>query len=77
MVWFSGLYSRQRHWILALGFLLLGAILEVMQGTFTAVRAMDLHDLGANSAGIVVGFVLAGFGLANWAWRLEAWLTRK
>ncbi len=77
MIWFAGLYPRRQHWMLAVGFLLLGALLEVAQGTLTASREMDVRDLGANAAGIIVGYVLAGFGLANWARRMEAWLTRR
>lgn len=75
-LWFSGLYPRQQHWILGLCFVLLGAILEVLQGAFTQVRMMDVRDLAANTAGIAAAFVLAGFGIANWARRVEAWWTR-
>lgn len=76
MVWFAGLYPRNRHWMLGLGLFLLGAILEVLQGTMTATREMDIHDLAANTSGILIAYGLCGFGLANWATRVEAWLTR-
>ncbi|HJS22165.1 MAG TPA: hypothetical protein VJ764_05870 [Steroidobacteraceae bacterium] len=66
MVYFCGLYPRERHPMLALAFFLLGAMLEVLQGALTATRHMDLIDLTANTLGIVLGFVVARLGLAQW-----------
>jgi glycopeptide antibiotics resistance protein len=66
MVYFSGLYPRERHPMLALAFFLLGAMLEVLQGTLTTTRHMDVLDLTANTLGIVLGFVFARLGLAQW-----------
>jgi glycopeptide antibiotics resistance protein len=66
MVYFSGLYPRERHPLLALAFFLLGAMLEVLQGAVTATRHMDFIDLTANTLGIVLGFVFARLGLAQW-----------
>jgi VanZ family protein len=77
MVWFAGLYPRRQHWILGVGLFLLGGLLEVLQGTMTTTREMELRDLAANTSGILIGYGLAGFGLANWALRLESWWTRK
>ena len=51
---------------LALAFFLLGALLEILQGTLTTTRHMDLVDLTANSLGIALGFVFARLGLAQW-----------
>jgi VanZ family protein len=77
MIWFAGLYPRRQHWIVGVGLLLLGGLLEILQGTMTQVRDMDMRDMAANTAGILIGYGLAGFGLATWALRLEAWWTRK
>jgi hypothetical protein len=66
MVYFCGLYPRERHPLLALAFFLLGAVLEVLQGTLTTTRQMDLIDLTANTLGIALGFVFARLGLAQW-----------
>jgi hypothetical protein len=66
MVYFCGLYPRERHPMLALAFFLLGAMLEVLQGTLTTTRYMDVIDLTANTLGIVLGFVFARLGLAQW-----------
>ena len=71
MLYFSGLYPRERHPLLALAFFLLGAALEILQGTLTATRHMDLIDLTANTLGIVLGFVFARLGVAEWARRID------
>jgi glycopeptide antibiotics resistance protein len=41
-------------------------MLEVLQGTLTTTRYMDVIDLTANTLGIVLGFVFARLGLAQW-----------
>jgi hypothetical protein len=66
MVYFSGLYPRERHLMLALAFFLMGAMLELLQGALTMTRHMDFIDLTANTLGIVLGFVFARLGLAQW-----------
>jgi glycopeptide antibiotics resistance protein len=71
MLYFSGLYPRERHLLLALVFFLLSACLEVLQGMFTTTRHMDAVDLVANSLGIALAFVAARLGLAEWARRLD------
>jgi VanZ family protein len=76
MIWFAGLYPRRQHWLLALGFFVLGMVLELGQSALTTTRQMDASDVLANTAGIAAGYVFAGFGLANWARWIEAWLTR-
>jgi hypothetical protein len=74
MVWFSGMYPRERHWLLALAFALLGAALEVAQGAFTVTRVMDFKDLIANCCGILAGLLLARLGLSNWClWVENLW----
>jgi VanZ family protein len=71
MAWFSGLYPRERHLLLAIAFLLMGAALELLQGVLTVTRDMDLKDLGVNLLGIATAFLLARLGLGNWARRLD------
>jgi hypothetical protein len=66
MVYFSGLYPRERHLMLSLAFFLMGAMLELLQGALTTTRHMDFIDLTANTLGIVLGFVFARLGLAQW-----------
>ncbi len=71
MLYFSGLYPRERHPLLALAFFLMGAALEILQGAFTTTRHMDLIDVTANTLGIVLGFVFARLGVAEWARRID------
>jgi VanZ family protein len=76
MLWFSGLYERRRHALLALAFFLMGCALELLQGALTTTRDMDIKDALANGAGILTGFVLAGFGVADWTRRVEKFWLR-
>jgi len=76
MSWFSGLYERRQHWILALVFFLMGCAIEILQGTFTDTRDMDVRDALANGTGILAAFILARVGLANWTRRVESLWTR-
>jgi hypothetical protein len=71
MSWFSGIYPRERHVLLAVAFVLMGAALELMQGLLTATRAMELGDFAMNLLGIATALVLARLGLGNWARRLD------
>ena len=76
-LWFAGLYPRSRLWVIGLAFFCLGASLEVMQGTLTRNREMDVHDLMMNTLGIATAVAVALLGLREWATRLEGWLTRR
>jgi hypothetical protein len=71
MSWFSGLYARERHVMLAVAFALMGAALELLQGALTSTRDMDFADLGMNLLGIASAFALARLGLGDWARRLD------
>ncbi len=71
MLYFAGLYPRERHWLLALAFFLMGAALELLQGTLTATRAMEFGDLAVNTLGVASAFLLARLGLGDWARRLD------
>jgi VanZ family protein len=70
MTWFAGLYARRRHAYIAAILLVLGLMLEILQGR-TSYRMFDLEDLLANTLGVVAGFVLSFWLLAGWCQRLE------
>jgi hypothetical protein len=76
MLWFSGLYERRQHWLLALAFFLMGAALELLQGALTTTREMDIDDALTNGAGVMAAFLVARFGLSAWARRVEDLWTR-
>src|SRR5689334_16672405 len=75
MSWFAGLYPRKHHWVLACIFIAMGGLIEILQGTLTTTREMDIRDFAANTAGVVSALLLARLGLANWARRVESWWT--
>lgn len=70
MVWFGGLYPRNRHWLVAVALVGLGVTLDLLQLT-TETRQFDVADIVANSFGILVGLVLSISVLGGWCQRLE------
>lgn len=74
MLWFAGLYRRDRHVWIALGLLALGVALDLLQG-LTTTRSFDLLDIGANAAGILAALLLSYHLLEGWCQRMEQWLA--
>jgi len=70
MIWFSGLYRRERHWIIALLLIALGFLLDLAQAP-SATRSFDLADVAANAGGILLGLVLAHYIFEGWCRRVE------
>lgn len=70
MIWFAGLYRRNKHPWVALALLLLGIGLDVLQ-LDTATRTFDVADIAADAVGIVVGLALSMLVLEGWCQRLE------
>ena len=70
MIWFAGLYKRNKHPWIALALLLLGIALDVLQ-LDTATRTFDLLDIAADAAGIALGLTLSMLLLEGWCQRLE------
>lgn len=73
MLWFSGIYARRRHWIIALLLFILGFALDFAQAG-SATRTFDLRDVAANAGGILLGFALAWFLFEGWCRRVEQWI---
>lgn len=57
MAWFAALQPRRRHPRLALLLALFGLLLEAAQG-LTAYRMPGLYDAAANSAGVLLAWLL-------------------
>lgn len=72
-LWFAGIYPRARYWLIALGLLVMGVLIEFAQGAMHYGRQADIHDVYANSTGIVTGLLLCWWGLGGWAQRIESW----
>jgi VanZ family protein len=70
-LWFGGLLERRRYPLLALGLLVLGAIIEVAQGLMGWGRQMDFWDFVADAQGVVLAIALLYAGLGSWMSQLE------
>ena len=61
-IWFLSLSTEKRpkkiKMILALGILVFGMVIEVLQGTLTDYRVISFADVIANLVGIVLGIIL-------------------
>lgn len=70
MSWFAQLYPRSRHlWLLIL-FVMMGGVIELLQGQ-TSYRLFDYADIAANSIGAVFAWLLAGTAYARLLQGLE------
>jgi len=69
--WFSGMTDRRRYPYLAILLLVLGGLIEVLQGAMGYGRDADWHDLLANAMGIATALILAYAGLGNWMNKIE------
>ena len=58
MLWFVQLYAFSRWLVIALSLIVMGSVLEVLQG-FTPVRVADFVDIVANGTGVLLGWLLA------------------
>jgi len=57
MSWFAQLYqTTQQRRYLAIGFILLGGGLEILQG-MSGVRTADIWDFFANTSGVIIGWL--------------------
>jgi VanZ family protein len=75
-VWFAGLVEKRRYWLVAIGLLLFGFLVEFCQ-LQVSYRTADAIDILANTAGILIGFTAAMAGLGGWGLRIEDWYARR
>jgi VanZ family protein len=75
-LWFAGIYPRTRYPLIGVGLLVMGIVIEGVQGAMQVGRQADLRDVYANTIGIVCGLVLALAWLGGWAQRVEAWARK-
>lgn len=76
LVWFSGQYRRPSYWRVAAGLMTFGILIEICQW-LVGYRSADWLDIGANTAGIMVGLAVAIAGLGGWCLRLEDWYSAR
>jgi VanZ family protein len=70
MVWFSGLYRRDRHLVIAVLLFVLGFLLDFSQSA-SPYRVFDWRDVAANAGGILLGLLLSRFVFEGWCRRVE------
>ena len=75
-VWFSGIVEKRRYWLIAIGLILFGLLVEFCQ-LQVSYRMADWLDIVANTLGIIVGLTIAVAGLGGWGPRFEDWLSRR
>src|ERR1044071_3831579 len=75
-LWFAGIYPRTRYPAIGVALLVMGIVIEGLQGAMHLGRQADLRDVYGNTVGIVCGLTLALIWFGGWAMRVEA-LTRK
>jgi len=76
-LWFTGIFPRRRYGWIVLALFLLGATIEILQGSMSYGRQGDGADLLANSSGVFVGLLLALAWYGGWALRFEALLQQR
>jgi VanZ family protein len=71
-LWFAGLVARPHWWRVFLWLVALGLCIELAQHLMGYGRAAEFSDVIANTAGTLLGLVLARLGLERW----PDWLGR-
>ena len=71
--WFAGSLERRRYPWVAIGLLVLGAAIEVLQYFMGFGRDADWRDFVADGLGVALGLGIALVGLGNWM----AWIERQ
>jgi VanZ family protein len=73
-VWFIGVCRDELVLPIALVLAVYGLAIEVLQ-SFTPNRSADPWDFIADVVGILLGWLLARYGLRRWCSGLEQWLV--
>ena len=71
MLWFAQLHPKSRYGWLAVGFIALGILMEVLQSQL-AFRSGEVWDVAANSLGTVLSWGLALLGMNTLLHQFEA-----
>jgi VanZ family protein len=74
-LWFTGLFTRSRFWIVAAALVAFGLAIEVAQDAMNLGRSAEVLDMAANVLGVTLGLAIAFRWSGEWARRFEAWLA--
>ena len=69
-MWFTGLYRKRSYWKIGIGLLLFGLVIEACQ-RMVSYRSAEWLDVGADTAGIILGLVIGAAGIGGWCLRAE------
>ena len=73
-LWFGFIYlPGSRYVCFSLGLILMGVVLEFVQG-FSGFRRMDYYDMLANASGVAGGWLLARTRLCGALTAFESWM---
>jgi VanZ family protein len=76
-LWFTGIYPRSRYAIISALLLVMGIVIEILQGAMHMGRVAEVRDVYADAVGIAAGIALAFAIFGGWALRVETWITRR
>jgi len=76
-LWFAGIYPKSRYPLIGVALLVMGIVIEGLQGAMNLGRKADMRDVYANTLGIVCGLLLALIWLGGWAQRVESWTKKQ
>ena len=76
-LWFAGIYPKSRYPLIGVALLVMGIVIEGLQGAMNLGREADMRDVYANTLGIVCGLLLALIWLGGWAQRVESWTKKQ
>ena len=75
-LWYTGQYARGSYWLIALGLIVYGGLIEVFQ-SWLPYRTAESGDLTADVVGIVFGMTIALLATGGWSLRAEEWLINR
>jgi VanZ family protein len=73
-IWFTGQYARRSYWIVAVGLIAYGALIEIGQ-SLIPYRTAEWGDLAADVAGIAAGIAIALVATGGWSQKAEQWFV--
>lgn len=78
VLWFGQIYAGAwRHGMVALGFIVMGGGLELLQAEATASRRLDPTDMLANAGGAAGAWVILRTPAGRCLHRIDQWLARR
>ena len=73
--WFMQLSIRRRHIWVAVGFVAMGILIEILQ-SFTRTRTPDIYDALANTVGVAIGWGIARTPAGRLLEMVDGWIGR-